>query len=389
MFDAAQVLRHSIQPNRLESLQAYAPAEAAGMQAAERGELMGTQFVVESDPLAELQDSMEELSFQFEEKSAKKLAERKLGETRNGRSAYVQALEGWMKTLPDLPNHEFLSRLLRQLRAAMGQGALPDVRGLLKQLAEGSSDPSHQFAMLDVLEQALGEGEGELRTLLTQARAHLMETQGKEIRAGINLAQEVNARATSPEEMQGLRDLYRGEVLGFSTPQACFRSIMQSRGAVGLQATIDFLTAGCGVDLQSPNPSQTPEELRRILLDLQCVHVLKTVFDRMNGLEARMWTQFHEHTLLSGEQMTGRVMEFTELSYVSNSHIQAFIAACGLMKWLAKMDFCREMVAVFRQLSSRLFASENDRIRLVDAAQEELDELIAREGEDDDEEARA
>lgn len=94
MFDAAQVLRHSIQPNRLESLQAYAPAEAASTQAAERGELMGTQFVVESDPLAELQDSMEELSFQFEEKSAKKLADRKLGETRNRRSAYVQALEG-------------------------------------------------------------------------------------------------------------------------------------------------------------------------------------------------------------------------------------------------------------------------------------------------------
>ncbi|MGN0886749.1 MAG: type III secretion system gatekeeper subunit SctW [Candidatus Spyradenecus sp.] len=389
MFDAAQVLRHSIQPNQLESLQAYAPAEATSAQAAERGELMGTSFVVENDPLAELQDSMEELSFQFEEKSAKKLADRKLGETRNRRSAYVQALEGWMKTLPDLPNHEFLSRLLRQLRAAMGQGTLPDVRGLLKQLAEGSGDPSHQFAMLDVLEQALGEGEGDLRTLLTQTRTHLMESQGKEIRAGINLAQEVNARATSPEEMQGLRDLYRGEVLGFSTPQACFRSILQSRGAIALQATIDFLTAGCGVDLQSPNPSQTPEELRRILLDLQCVQVLKTVFDRMNALEARMWVQFHEHTLLSGEQMTGRVMEFTELAYVSSANIQAFIAACGLMKWLAKMDFCREMVAIFRQLSSRLFASENDRLRLVDAAQEELDELIAREGEDEDAEASA
>ena len=378
-FDSAQLLRNSIQSTRLEALQQYLPEQAVGAQAAERGQMMGLAFQVEADPVADLMDSMEELSFQFEEKAAKKLSERKLGETRGERSGYVRALEGWLKTLPDLPDGEFLAKVLRQLRMAQQQGSLPDVRGLMKQLAEGSEDPSHLFAMLDILEQSLGEGDEALRTLLATARGRLMEAQGKEIRAGINLAQEVNARAASPEEMQGLRDLYRGEVLGFSTPQACFRSIMQTRGAMGLQATIDFLTAGCGVDLQSPNPSRTPEELRRILLDLQCVQVLKTVFDRLCGLENRMWTQFQERTLLSGEQMTGRVMDFTEHAYVTAANIQAFIAACGMMKWLARMDFCREMVAIFRQLSSRLFASENDRLRLVDAAQETLDDLIAEE----------
>jgi hypothetical protein len=43
------------------------------------------------------------------------------------------------------------------------------------------------------------------------------------------------------------------------------------------------------------------------------------------------------------------------------------------------MDFCREMIGVFRQLSSRLFSSEEDRARLVDAAQEHLDGLVALE----------
>lgn len=387
MLDAAQVLRHSLQPDRLESLQAYARTEQAGVQAAERGELMGAQFVVQEDPLAELQDSMEELSFQFEERTAKKLADRKLGETRGARTAYVRALEGWLKTLPDLPDSEFLARMLRNLRASASRGEAPSAEALLRQLGEGSADPSHQFAMLDILEQALGEADGALKQSVAQARAQLMETQGKEVRAGINLAQEVNARASTPEEMQTLRDLYRGEILGFSTPQSCFRSIMQTRGAVDLQATIDFLTAGCGVELQSPSPSQTPEELRRIMLDLQCVQVLKTVFDRMNALEGRMWQQFHEHTLLSGRQMTGRIMDFTELAYAGRTEVHAFIAACGLMQWLAKMDFCRETVAIFRQLSSRLFASENDRLRLVEAAQEELDELIAQEEDEAEQEA--
>lgn len=182
--------------------------------------------------------------------------------------------------------------------------------------------------------------------------------------------------------MQGLRDLYRGEILGFSTPQDCFRSILGKQGGIlNLQQTIDFLTEGCGADLQSPNPSQSPEELRRILLDLQCVQVLKTVFDRLTALGQRMVGQFQETPLLNGEQMTGKVMDFTERTNVSAAMIEAFIAQMGLAKWLARMDFCRELTLIFRQLSSRLFQSERDRLRLVDAAQEELDELIAEEEE--------
>lgn len=386
-FDSAQLLRNSLQPTRLEVYQQLTSQQVASAQVAgEQGVAMGTAFAVESDPVAELMDSMEELSFQFEEKAAKKLSDRKLGEMRGSQTSYVRALEGWLKTLPDLPNDEFLQRMLRQLRQAAGAGQLPDVRGLLRELAAGSGEPSHQFAMLDILEQALGEGDEALRGLVTATRAQLLAAQGKEIRAGINLAQEVNARASSAEEMQGLRDLYRGEVQGFTTPQACFRSILQARGAVALQATIDFLTAGCGVDLQSPNPSMAPEELRRIMLDLQCVQVLKTVFDRLSGLSARMLTQFGIQTLLTGEQMTGRVMDFTEHAYATSAEMLAFMGACGVAKWLAKMDFCRELTAIFRQLSSRLFTSETDRLRLVDAAQEALDGIIAEEGEDEEDE---
>jgi hypothetical protein len=47
------------------------------------------------------------------------------------------------------------------------------------------------------------------------------------------------------------------------------------------------------------------------------------------------------------------------------------------------MDFCRELMGVFRQLSSRLFSSEDDRTRLLDATQEHLDGLVALEDEQD------
>ncbi|MCQ2403967.1 MAG: type III secretion system gatekeeper subunit SctW [Lentisphaeria bacterium] len=384
-LDMAQFLRNSLSVDRYDAMRA-STLEVPKEVPAETGVMNGMSFTVESDPLAELMDSMEELSFQFEENEAKSVSERKLGETRGKDNAYVKAMEAWMKTLPDMPGEEFTRNLLRLLRQAKQAGQFPDVSRFLEELEKGSSDPSHQFAMIDILEQALGDAESDFRALLESARKELMATRGEEIRAGINLASEVNARASTPEQMQELRDMYRGEILGFSTPQDCFRSIMATRGAAGLQAAIDFLMAGCGVDLQSATPSKSPEELRRIILDLQCVQVLKTVLDRMTALGARMGKQFAETCLLNGEQLTGKIMDFTELSYMDAKEIGSFISSCGISQLLARMDFCREMTDVFRQLSSRLFSSEQDRIRLVEAAQEHLDGIVAEEYAEQDQE---
>ena len=381
-FDAAQILRQTYAAGAeaaqfreiVESRQA-APAEAA------RGELMGTSFVVEADPLAELQDSMEELSFQFEEKAAKRAGERKLGEMQGPRTALLKAVETWMSMFPDMPGRDFLAKILKNIRSSFSSGQLIDAQTLLKELARGSTDPSVQFAMLDILEQAFGAGEGTLRELVLQAKAQLAEAKGADIRAGINLAEEINARATTPEEMQGLRDMYRGEVVGFTTPQGCFRSLLAARGAEGLRDAIDFLIAGCGADLKSSSPSLEAAALGRILTDLQCVQVLQTVLEALTALGVRMDRQFGEKCRLNGEQMTGRVLDFTEQSYVAPDGIASFIGDCGMKALLARMDFARELTGLFRKLSPRLFSREGDREGLIDAAQEHLDGLITEENE--------
>jgi len=326
---------------------------------------------------------------QFEEKSLKKVAERKLGEMQGPRSALVRAIESWMAVLPDMPGREFITRLAKNLRLAQQAGNLPDARELVKELARGSTDPSHQFAMLDILEQAFSAGEEELRALVRDAKNQLQSEKGPEIRAGINLAQEINARATTPEQMQELRDLYRGEVVGFTTPQDCFRSLLASRGPGGLADAIQFLIAGCGRDLASGQSSIDPAALGRILTDLGCVHSLEAVLDAFTALAERMGTQFGEKCLMNGEQMTGRVMDLTEQAFVAANAIAAFSGDCGLVRLAAQMDFARELTRLFRLLSPRLFSKEGDRQRLVDAAQEHLDGLITLENEQQEEEEEA
>ena len=379
-LDAAQILRQTY-ASGAERIDISSLMRQTEPQAVARGELMGTAVMLEEDPMAELMDSMEELSFQFEEKEAKRVGERKMGEMQGPRSALIRAIETWLSMLPDMPGRDFITRLARNLRSASSSGSLPDARELLKELARGSTDPSHQFAMLDIMEQAFGAGEEELASLVRQAKAALSEAKGPEIRAGINLAEEINARATTPEQMQELRDMYRSEVVGFTSPQDCFRSLLAARGPGHLAEAISFLIAGCGKDLAATSPSIDSIALGRILTDLGCVQGLQTVLEEFTKLAARMGREFGENCLLNGEQMTGRVVDLTEQAFVVASAIAAFEGECGLSGLLARMDFSRELTRLFRKLSPRLFAKEGDRQRLVDAAQEHLDELIAEENE--------
>ena len=128
-----------------------------------------------------------------------------------------------------------------------------------------------------------------------------------------------------------------------------------------------------------------PAALGRILTDLNCVQALQTVLDSFTQLAARMGSQFGETCLLNGEQMTGRVVDFTEQAFIAANAIAAFVSDCGMERLIAQMDFTRELTRLFRLLSPRLFAKEGDRQRLVDAAQEHLDLLIERENEEEEE----
>ena len=380
-FDAAQILRQSIASTKFD-------AAASDVQKAdtsvESGVAMGFGVKVESDPLADLMDSMEELSFQFEEDEEMEVAERQLGEAKQPSSSQIASIQTWMKMMPDMPGLDFIRRRMRTLRAA---DPPPGAEEILSMLEEGSEDPSVLFALLDCLESGLADDESSLRHALQDAKALLEREKGPEMRAGLNVAEEINKRTSSPEEIRDLRDLYRGEVVGFSSPQHCFRSLLASRGAGRLAEALDFLISAAGVDLQSASPSQSAEQLRSIISDLQCVEVIRTVMERLDRLVARLLEQFGERSLLDGEKLTGRVVDLTEQPFVSSAQVGGIMSSCGIRALLAQMDFAREMLAVFRELSPRLFAEASDRFKLTAAAQELLEETTDRLAEEEEKEA--
>ena len=381
-MDPAQIIRQTVNTTRFDTTAGV----GAAVLGSASGSAMGYAVTVDADPVADLYDSMEEFSMLFEEGEAKKVSDRRMGEMRAGeargrRHAYQMTVDRWTRSFPDLPSAALIASVLRRLRPEAGRLT---ARDLLRQAAEmNGDDASLMYATLDCMEEGCTEGrDDELIRLLREAKRTLDQERGPELRAGVNLAEEVNARAANPAELKELRQMYRGEVLGFTTPQDCFRSLLATRGAGQLAAAIEFLLAATGADMQATTPSTAPEELRRIMLDLQCVEVLKTVLDSLNGLESRMKDQFGLRCLLSGEAMTGRVVDMTEQTFVGPPTVKAFLDSCGIAQLLARVDFMTQLTIVFRLLSPRMFKSESDRFRLLDSAQEVLDEAVDREAEE-------
>ena len=99
----------------------------------------------------------------------------------------------------------------------------------------------------------------------------------------------------------------------------------------------------------------------------------------------RMDKMFGETLQMSGEKMTGEVLDMTRQAFLNGSVIEAFVAAVGLKKLYPKMDFMREFSAIIRSMSMRCFPDTESRLRLIDGAQDYLDELV-REDEENQEE---
>ena len=391
-MNAAEIFRQSIQPSGYEALQSVMGARsesATAAQAAERGSLNGMGFEVVEDPMMELMDSMEELSMQFEEKTVKSMAERKVGGKLTVNLTMIQRVQKWMNSLPDMPTQQAIAQVVKQLRTNLNSRGEPmDAKELMALLKRHSSDPSHVFAMLDCMEGALEEGETLLKDVINRCRTELMKREGAEVKAGLNLADVVKATAENKQEMQQLRDLYRQEVLGFTTPADCFRSLLSSRGQGRLAESLNFIMQGCSVELQSVDPSRSPEELRRIITDLQCVQVLKTVLEKFDGMVANIGKQFGEQSLVNGEQLINQLLDMIDMPFVNSSNFSALMTSTGLMALLAKIYMMTEITKRIRELSPRLFEKDSDRFKLGDAAQEHLDGLISLEQEAEQEKGR-
>ena len=291
---------------------------------------------------------------------------------------YFTAVENWQKILPDMPEGAFGEQLLSQLRGMRKGGILPNTRDFLRMLAAKVPDVSVQYAMLQTLAMLASIGDKDILALIKEANKELMAENGAAIRAGVNIAETVNAKTADPEKMQELRDLYRQEVGGYKSPLDCIRSLAARSGS--LDAELDFLVESAEADLNSKalSPSRDPEELGRIMSDLKNVQSIKSTCDEVTKMIGRMGEQFGETASLGAAEATERLITLMAGPAVSKEDIAAFIGELGAKGAQTRYDCCKEFQKMMRKLPDSLFAGGNEaRLGAVAATQALLDDLTA------------
>lgn len=338
------------------------------------GKAMGIRLHTVPNPTADLSNAMEELSCLFEENAAKTFARRKASEEATHTERGFATLQAH-KIFPDLPNAERFGALMRWLETHPNA----TVQEVLSKVSTFSREPGLQAVLLQALLNAGACATNAQKQTLAAALTALSQTQTAALRAAHNLSDTIREQTSSPEAAQTWRDLYRAEVQGFTTPQACCRSLMAQYGAERFDTALAFLVRGCGAELHSLYPSLHPEALRRILQDLQCVAVLRSVWERAENVLARLKRQFGETARLNGRMLLEKMLALTEKTLVTERDVGAIEHACGWQKNAARLDFCRAWIALSRSLSPRLFRTPEDYQTLVAAGVRYLETLIPTE----------
>ena len=378
-IDATQMNNRALNLGNIDAVRdtSYAPLQG-NKAGADSGVANGVRFVVEEASAQKLQAAREDLSLRFVEREMPPIGDHKLGDRLDPRQSYFAAVDKWQKILPDAPKGEYGEKLLSQLRTMRDGGILPNTEDFLRRLAEGTPDPSVQYALLETLLILNSNGDKDVQDLLRNARESLSARNGAEIRAGINIAETVNARTRNPEEMQNLRDLYRAEVGNFKSPQDCFDSLVATHGLDGMDEALEFLIDSAGVDIRSERPSGDLTKLSSTLGDLKSLQMVMSSRDELEKLLGRMSAEFGETAVVDVKTATKSLMEATRGLSLSKEGVQSFVDGLGVRGSRAKYDCAREFLGMVRRFPDGLFAGGNaGRLGTVKATLALLDDLTA------------
>ena len=379
MDEVAQMNNQSLLTGHLDRVRGRAfTVHQENKVGVDSGTVNGVKFIRDEVPDMKVMNALDEIARLFADRVTKPIGGHQIGERLTAEQQYFTAVDSWKKIFPEMPGDAQIEGRLRELRQQVRDNTLVlNADLLLKMVANISAGPGVSYAVLQSMKTMLDPGEVALSALIDEALVTLMRTSGRQILTEVNIHEAVNKAATKPDELQELRNLYKSEIDGFTTPQECYKSLVKERGALRLWESLDFLTESLGQDLQSQLPSRDKEMLGDILTQLKQASILRTVCEEMSQLVSRMSREYGERPAQSPEQLTGVILQMAQSGAATKEAVAAFLDQMGVRGLKARLDCCLRFQDLVRKMSSAVFSKESDRIGLVDASQELMDDLIA------------
>ncbi len=238
---------------------------------------------------------------------------------------------------------------------------------------------------------------GDLKQIVEDAKQLHEETFGREIKAGQNIAEEVekyvSAGLGAPTR---LRDMYRDITGNPRDPVVLFLEFSDRFPYKELRKVLGFLFHSLGADLKSQGPSIEPGLLHRLLQEVRSLQAVLGVYQFFKARTKLIGFLFEREGMeqpknLTFEQLAKQFVLLLQERYPTGDKVLQMAGKLGIDKWiLAKIIVFSQLRDAIREVAlNQLYRSVQHRDELynaileaLEALEEELDEYREKEEEE-------
>jgi type III secretion protein W len=349
-------------------------AGVAGKAESGVGKLAGFQVVELDDPLADLEDSAEEISFAMDNSKELSLKERK---AKGASSSFMERVEKYQELMEKIGGQgretDFLT-FLKNNRSA--QQALAQAKGMF------GGDAAQMWAALGRAKKKLkGDAPDAALDAIEEALAQLEKESMGEIRAGIVGATTALEAGKSGEAALAEGAAYRQVNVEYHDDTfEMFQKILEKYGSEQFEEGLEFLFRALANDLASDQPSQEASHLEAVSRGLGQARVLNGAHTLLARFLLR-WKTKHgvENAELTPVEGLKDLLEMKQDHYLSARSLEPMVKAGKAPDIEHEVIFLQELLSTARQMSPLVFDDAEGRMRFIDAVQEAVDDAVARE----------
>ena len=340
--------------------------QQVGMVAGEAAVLADGEF--------SLADSAEEITLHMADRAeAKHHAERKVRGEAPLAVIASEAILAYMAQTHDGDAQAKLAELTRHL--LLGQA---DPRQLV---AQQFKDAPRQYL---ALQYALSKGEegiasAEVLAAISDAIADLDLESGSEIKASLNTIKAAAEFAADTDGVLAFQQTYRDVVLGESTLAKTLSLALEQFGGRACADGLKSLIQALGLDLAATAPSTSPTRLQALLKDMYLLEVAVTVLDGCKELCARLREPEVAAAGAQEEKLMRDVIDISAEQWITESRFSGLANNHGALAVDARIAFLGGVRAILKDLPVELYADQEMRQSILQAAQGALDIAIEEE----------
>ena len=280
--------------------------------------------------------------------------------------------------------------ILAHLHKTYEDDAQAKLEALAERILSGELDPREGIGRFAenimrqylALQYALRKGRRErapddLLAELSDALSELEQEHGPAIRAELNTIDAAAAYASNAADMVQFQHTYQDVVLGEATLAKTLSTALSRFGGKRIAEGLKSLIQALGLDLAAARPSVSTDRIHALIKDMYLLEVAVTVLDGCGELADRLTTAARES--FNGERLMQDVVGISGDKWVSESRFYNLADSHGIQHIPDRIAFLAGVRTVLKDLPVQIYADNEARASVLEAAQFALDDAIDKE----------